>query len=50
MPFWSTLLIALGGLLIGGAWSLRQQQAPVWLQVGFLACAVLAIIAGFVTV
>ena len=49
MPFWSTLLIALGGLLIGGAWSLRQQKAPVWLQVGFLVSAALAIIAGFVT-
>ncbi len=49
MPVWSTLLIALGGLLIGGAWSLRQQKAPAWLQVGFLVCAALAIIAGFVT-
>ncbi|WP_168199798.1 hypothetical protein [Citricoccus sp. SGAir0253] len=49
MPYWSTLLIALGGLLLGGAWSLRTQKAPVWAQAGFVACAVLAIIAGFVT-
>ncbi len=47
MPYWTTLLIALGGLLLGGAYSLRKQEFPVWLQIGFVVCAVMAIVAGF---
>ncbi len=46
MPWWTTLMIAFGGLLLGGAWSLRQQKAPVWLWVAVAVCAVLAVIAG----
>jgi 4-hydroxybenzoate polyprenyltransferase len=46
MPYWTTLLIALGGLLLGGAWSLRKQDFPLWTQIGFVVCAVMAIVAG----
>ncbi|MEO9246694.1 hypothetical protein ABDK96_03270 [Citricoccus nitrophenolicus] len=46
MPYWTTLLIALGGLLLGGAYSLRKQEFPLWLQIGFVVCAGLAILAG----
>ncbi|MFC7402836.1 hypothetical protein [Citricoccus sp. GCM10030269] len=48
MPYWTTLLIALGGLLLGGAWSLRKQEFPLWTQIGFVLCAVLAVVAGIV--
>lgn len=49
MPYWSILLVALGGLLIGGAWSLHQQGAPVWLRVAVAACGVMAVVAGILT-
>lgn len=50
MPWWSTLLLALGGILLGGVWSLHRQKAPVWVRIAFAILAVLAIIAAFVTV
>jgi len=40
-----TLLIVLGGLLLGGAWSLRSQRAPWWLVVLVVVVAVLSLIA-----
>ena len=30
MPYWSVLYLALGGLLLGAAWSMRTQKAPLW--------------------
>ena len=40
-----TLLIVLGGLLLGGAWSLRSQRAPWWLVVLVVVAAVLSLVA-----
>ena len=50
MPWWSTLLLALGGILIGGAWSFHQQKAPVWVRISFVILGALAILAAFLTV
>ncbi|HIW47415.1 MAG TPA: hypothetical protein H9884_11025 [Candidatus Yaniella excrementigallinarum] len=50
MPWWSTLLLALGGILLGGSWSLHRQKAPIWVRITFVILAALAIIAAFVTV
>lgn len=50
MPWWSTVLLALGGILIGGAWSLHRQKAPVWIRVSFIILGALAILAAFLTV
>lgn len=50
MPWWSTLLLALGGILLGGAWSLHRQQAPIWFRIVALILAALAIIAAFFTI
>jgi len=40
-----TLLIVLGGLLLGGAWSLRSQRAPWWLVGLVVAAAGLSLVA-----
>ena len=50
MPWWSTLLLALGGILLGGSGSLHRQKAPVWVRITFVILAALAIIAAFFTV
>ncbi len=50
MPWWSTILLALGGILLGGAWSLHRQNAPVWTRIAFAILAVMAIIAAFFTI
>lgn len=50
MPWWSTLLLALGGILLGGAWSLHRQKSPMWARIAFVILAALAIIAAFITV
>lgn len=47
MPWWTTVLIAFGGLLLGGSWSLYKQKAPLWLAIGVAACGVMSVIAGF---
>lgn len=47
MPWWSTLLVAFGGLLLGGTWSLWKQKAPLWLTIAVAVCAVMAVVAGF---
>lgn len=50
MPYWSTLYLALGGLLIGGAWSMHTQKAPRWAIAIALVLAAMAIAAAFLTV
>lgn len=50
MPWWSTLLLALGGILLGGSWSLHRQKAPVWVRLMCAILAVMAIVAAFVTI
>ena len=50
MPYWSVLCLALGGLLLGAAWSLRTQDAPLWGIVIVLTLAGMAIAASFLTV
>ena len=42
----AVVLLALGGLLIGGAISMRGQKAPVLVTVAFAVCGVLATVAG----
>jgi len=42
----AVFLLALGGLLIGGAISVRGQKAPVVVTAAFAACGVLATVAG----
>jgi hypothetical protein len=32
---WSIVLMGLAGLLAGGALSFRQQNKPLWTQIGF---------------
>ena len=39
MPYWSVLYLALGGLLLGAAWSMRTQKAPLWAIVIVLVLA-----------
>ncbi|WP_180342529.1 hypothetical protein [Auritidibacter ignavus] len=50
MPVWSTLLIALGGILLGGSWSSYRQKFPLWVTVSFVVVGIMAIVAGFLTV
>ncbi|GAA4218874.1 hypothetical protein [Actinocatenispora rupis] len=40
------LLFALGGVLLGGAWSMRQQGRSKGVLIGFVALAVLAVLGG----
>ena len=47
-PLQTTLLMALAGLLIGGAYSLRKQDFPRWVAIGLGLCAVLALVAAWV--
>ncbi|MDO5633926.1 MAG: hypothetical protein Q4G34_03505 [Micrococcus sp.] len=49
MPYWSVLYLGLGGVLIGAAWSLRTQKAPVWTIIIALVLAAMAIAAAFLT-
>lgn len=50
MPWWSTILLALGGILLGGAWSLHRQKAPMLVRIICVILGALAIIAAFVTI
>ena len=50
MPYWSVLYLSLGGLLLGAAWSMRTQKAPLWAIVIVLVLAGMAIAASFLTV
>ena len=40
-----TLLLVLGGLLLGGSWSLRSHGAPAWLVVLTVLAACLSLVA-----
>lgn len=44
---WSVVLMGLGGLLIGGALSFRQQGKPLWTQVSFYVLAAMALLAAY---
>ncbi|MFC0581455.1 hypothetical protein [Micrococcoides hystricis] len=46
-PLASSLLMALGGLLIGGAYSFWKQDFPRWVSIGFGVCAVLSLVAAW---
>lgn len=37
------LLFALGGVLVGGAYSIRGQGGPKWIMIGMVALAVLSV-------
>ena len=50
MPWWSTLLLALGGDLARRFLVLAPPKAPIWVRITFVILAALAIIAAFVTV
>ena len=49
MPYWSVLYLALGGILLGAAWSMRTQKAPLWAIIIALVLAAMAIAAAFLT-
>lgn len=44
---WSLLLMALAGLLIGGAYTFYQQKTPRWIPIGFIVVAVMALVAAY---
>ncbi|WP_164520354.1 hypothetical protein [Specibacter cremeus] len=44
---WSILLMALAGLLIGGAYTFYQQKTPRWIPIGFAFLAVLSLLAAY---
>ena len=44
---WSLLLMALGGLLIGGAYTFYQQNTPRWIPISFCVCAALSLVAAY---
>ena len=44
---WSVLLLALAGLLVGGALSFRQQRKPLWIQIGFCVLAAMSLLAAY---
>ncbi len=44
---WSIVLMGLGGLLVGGALSFRQQGRPLWTQVSFYVLAGMALLAAY---
>jgi hypothetical protein len=40
------LLMAVGGFLLGGAWSVHQQKRPWWVVAIVVALAVMFVVAG----
>jgi hypothetical protein len=44
---WSILLMGLGGLLVGGALSFRQQRKPLWIQIVFCVLAAMSLLAAY---
>jgi hypothetical protein len=44
---WSVVLMGLGGLLVGGALSFRQQRKPLWIQIGFCVLAAMSLLAAY---
>ncbi|MCQ9165683.1 MULTISPECIES: hypothetical protein [unclassified Arthrobacter] len=44
---YSLLLMALGGLLIGGAYTFYQQKTPRWLPICFVILAAMSLVAAY---
>ncbi|HEY8294708.1 MAG TPA: hypothetical protein VIG41_05170 [Micrococcaceae bacterium] len=44
---WSLLLMALGGLLIGGAITFWQQKTARWVPVAFMVLAAMSLVAAY---
>ncbi|WP_204247114.1 hypothetical protein [Arthrobacter alpinus] len=44
---WSLLLMALAGLLIGGAYTFYQQKSARWIPISFALLAVMSLVAAF---
>lgn len=44
---YSLLLMALAGLLIGGAYTFYQQKTPRWIPISFAALAAMSLIAAY---
>ena len=48
MSNWTTVaLMALAGVLLGGAYSLRQQELPRWTWIACLVLAAMSLLAAF---
>ena len=43
---WGIVLIVLGGFLLGGAYSVKQQSAPIAVTIGLGLAGLLAVAAG----
>lgn len=44
---WSLLLMALAGLLIGGAYTFFQQKSARWIPISFAVLAVMSLVAAY---
>lgn len=44
---WSLLLMALAGLLIGGAYTFFQQKTARWIPISFALLAVMSLVAAY---
>jgi hypothetical protein len=44
---WSLLLMALAGLLIGGAYTFFQQKSARWIPISFALLAVMSLVAAY---
>ncbi|MGO2540344.1 hypothetical protein ACT3TS_00105 [Specibacter sp. AOP5-B1-6] len=44
---WSLLLMALAGLLIGGAYTFYQQKTARWIPISFALLAVMSLVAAY---
>lgn len=44
---WSVILMGLGGLLVGGGLSFRQQKSPRWVQIVFYVLAGMSLLAAY---
>ncbi|MDQ0279636.1 hypothetical protein QO003_003939 [Arthrobacter silviterrae] len=44
---WSLLLMALAGLLIGGAYTFYQQKTPRWIPICFAILAMMSLLAAY---
>ena len=44
---WSVLLMALAGLLVGGALSFRQQRKPLWIQIVLFVMSASSLLAAY---
>ncbi|WP_181419826.1 hypothetical protein [Arthrobacter psychrolactophilus] len=44
---WSLLLMALAGLLIGGAYTFFQQKSARWIPISFAVLAIMSLVAAY---